>query len=73
MSLTSLQREILTNTLRLAKKDPPEVQLEVAQVSLQTHYGLYQQEGNEVGMAIYRPLVELALQAQSIQELENSL
>ena len=38
-----------------------------------TPRGAEEEEGDEEGAAIYQPLAELALQAQSIQELQESL
>jgi hypothetical protein len=47
--------------------------MEALQVATRTQYGLYQQEGDQEGMAIYEPLVLLTEQAESPEQLEALL
>jgi hypothetical protein len=63
----------MQSLLKRVKADPPQEQLEEVQAALLTSHGLYQQEGDKEGAAIYQPLVQLAQQAKSIQDLQNSL
>jgi hypothetical protein len=63
----------MQSLLRSTTKTPPQHQLEEIRQALKVHYGLYQQERDAEGMALYRPLLQAANQAQSVEELKNLL
>ena len=67
------QRLTLQSLLQKSKKIPPQHRLEVVQQGLIVNLGLYEQEGDKAGAAIYRPLVALANKAKSVAELEALL
>ena len=67
------QQKILLNLLRTTSRVPPQHQMEALQVATRTQYGLYQQEGDQQGMRLYAPLVELTQQAESPEQLEALL
>lgn len=67
------RRQTLQSLLRSTTKTPPQHQLEEIRQALKVHYGLYQQERDAEGMALYRPLLQAANQAQSVEELKNLL
>ena len=72
--MTSAQQEILARALKQAKHWPkPEDQLESVKAVVGTHYGLYKQEKDQAGEALYLPVWELVSQARSVQELEAYL
>ena len=67
------QRLTLQSHLMSTRKTPPQHRLEEIQQGLKVHLGLYEQEGDKAGAAIYRPLVALANKAKSVAELEALL
>jgi hypothetical protein len=73
MKLTFAQHDILHRLVRQISTTPEFAQLEVIQVSLRTSYGLYQQERNLNGMAMYRPLVEFVELALTMKEIVDAL
>jgi hypothetical protein len=56
--------------LRTTKNLPPAERLEALEMAVKTNYGLYQQEKDREGMAIYAPLLPLVQQAKGVEELE---
>lgn len=66
--MKNLQRETLLSHLRTMEKVPPQHQLEEVQQMMKVHHGLYKQEGDAEGMAIYEPLLKLALNAKTMDE-----
>ena len=71
--LDAHQRMTLQHYLKSAMKDPPEHRLEALQMAFKVHHGLYQQEGDAEGAAIYKPLLDAAMKAKSVEELEALL
>ena len=71
-AFNSQQIETLQSLLKTTAKVPPQHRLEALEMGLVTHLKLYQQEGSEAGMAIYRPLVELVRKAKTLQEVEEA-
>ena len=67
------QLKTLQSLLRTTEKVPPQHRMEALQVATRTQFGLYQQEGDQEGMAIYEPLVLLTQQAESPEQLEALL
>ena len=67
------QRMTLQHYLNTAAKAPPERQLEELQMAFKVHHGLYLQEKNEEGAAIYKPLLDAAMKAKDVAELEALL
>ena len=63
------QQKTLQSLLNSTKKLPPQERLEAMLVSAKTNLGLYQQENDQQGAAIYSPLVELIQESQSVPEL----
>ena len=69
--MDSQQRKTLQSHLAsLRGTPPPQHQMEALQQSLKVNLVLYEQEQNEEGAAIYRPLVALANEAKSVAEIE---
>ena len=71
--LDDQQRKTLASHLRSTKDTPPQHRLEEVQQGLKVNLGLYEQEKDSEGAAIYRPLVALANKAKSVAELEEAL
>ena len=67
------QRRTLESHLMSTKGIAPQHRLEALQQGLKVHLGLYEQEKDSEGAAIYRPLVALANKAKSVAELEEAL
>ncbi len=63
------RQETLQSLLRSTTKTPPQHRLEEIRQAIKVHYGLYRQERDAEGMALYRPLLEAAQQAQSVEDL----
>jgi hypothetical protein len=68
--MDSQQRKTLQSHLASLRGTPPQHQMEELQQSLKVNLVLYEQEQNEEGAAIYRPLVALANEAKSVAEIE---
>jgi hypothetical protein len=71
--MDEVQLKALQNLLATTRNVPPQHRMEALQVASRTQYGLYQQEGDQHGMAIYEPLVLLTQQAESPEQLEALL
>ena len=69
--MDALQQKILQNLLKTTKKVPPQHRLEAIQMGPVTNYGLYQQEGDKEGAAVMKPVLDLVMQATSVEELER--
>ena len=67
------QRMSLQHYLKSVAKDPPEHQQEALQMAFKVHHGLYTQEKDAEGAAIYKPLLDAAMKAKSVEELEALL
>lgn len=67
--MTETQRETLQNLLQTTQNLPPEERMEALLVSTSTHLGLYQQESDREGVAIYASLVDLIRESNSLTEL----
>jgi hypothetical protein len=66
------QFSILQSLLRTTgSRGTPAEKLERLQVAVQTHLGLYQQEGDVEGAKIYGPLWQLVGQAKSLEAVER--
>jgi hypothetical protein len=63
------RQKILQSHLRSLIRTPPQYQLEVVRQGLRVNHGLYKQEGDVEGAELYRPLVEAANSARSVEEL----
>lgn len=71
-SLGLNQFETLQSLLRMTgSKGPPAERLEELEQAARTRMGLYQQDGDEEGMEIYKPLLKLIQTARSVKELEQ--
>ncbi len=66
------QRKTLQSLLRMsARRHPRDQPLEELELSAKTHLGLYRQEGDAEGAAIYALLLEIIQRAKSWEEVER--
>ena len=65
--------EVLRHHWTTTEGVPAQHRLEAIEMGLATHLGLYQQEGNSEGAALYQPLVELVRRAKSLEDLQAVL
>jgi hypothetical protein len=59
----------LQSLIRSASRDPVEHRLECLEVAAKTHHGLYLQENDAVGAAIYSPIIKMVEQCSSWDEM----
>ncbi len=66
------QRQLtLRSLLRSTTKTPPQHRLEEIKQAIKVQHGLYQQERDAEGMALYRPLLQAVQKVKSVEELEK--
>ena len=63
------QLKTLQNLLRTTEASPPQHRMEEMEMAAATNWGLYQQEGDKEGMAIYAPLLQLIRSSESVDQL----
>jgi hypothetical protein len=61
----------LQSHMRITAKDPIEHRLECLEVAARTNHGLYSQENDFEGAAIYSPLITMVTQCTSWEEMQT--
>jgi len=61
----------LQSHMRITAKDPIERRLECLEVAARTNYGLYSQENDSEGAAIYSPIITMVEQCTTWEEMVN--
>ena len=61
----------LQSHMRITAKDPIEHRLEYLEVAARTNHGLYSQENDFEGAAIYSPIITMVEQCTTWEEMQN--
>ena len=61
----------LQSHMRITAKDPIEHRLECLEVAARTNHGLYSQENDFEGAAIYSPIITMVEQCTTWEEMQN--
>ena len=61
----------LQSHMRITAKDPIEHRLECLEVAARTNHGLYSQQNDFVGAAIYSPIITMVEQCTTWEEMQN--
>ncbi len=67
------QLETLQNLLKIMERIPLHERMTAIEMNVLANYRLYQDEKDEEGMAIYRPLIKVVKGATSMEDLKAAV